>query len=510
MRIKLIWSFLATVLITVVSSALLAVYTTNTQLQFLITDYTLDAGEFMVQPFIFVQQSTDSWDETIRLFEIEQQQQQNSSRLPHSAYLGANVIGLLPYEESDLYPELNELIVGINNNPFSTIAYQLASNDIRLVIANTSRQILFDSEHALEDTTLSDDMLRYAVVLYPLATPAKTYEEYLTRLFDTRADEPIGYLIASYNAGIFQDENNLTIENIIAGLVFGGVISAAVGVLIALILSDFMMRPLRRLKRAVHKLRQGEWGSTVPDSHYEVEFAEVIDAFNQMSTDLKTQRDLRERMLGDLAHEINTPLTLMKMEVYALQENMQNPIEAAKNLDIEIDAVTELVQDIVFLASKGEHRQQLKESVNLNTLAQETVERFETLAGDQLTITYKANEQTLHINAVPDMVQRAIGNLLTNAIRHTPDSGTITVSTQLTENTAQVIVQDNGSGIPPDDLPHIFESFYRVDYARHRDIGGRGLGLSIVKQIMHDHGGDVTVESTLDEGSTFTLTFPKD
>ena len=130
------------------------------------------------------------------------------------------------------------------------------------------------------------------------------------------------------------------------------------------------------------------------------------------------------------------------------------------------------------------------------------------IIGKKHTINEKVPMDLAEINVDPDLLERAISNLLDNAIKYTPAGGKIEIITKTQENNLLITVKDNGIGIPAEDLPRIFERFYRVDKSRSREMGGTGLGLAIVKHIIQTLGGEVSVQSEINKGSAFTIKLP--
>ena len=225
-------------------------------------------------------------------------------------------------------------------------------------------------------------------------------------------------------------------------------------------------------------------------------------------------QELRKEFVANVSHELRTPLTVIKGFTETLRDGaMSDPVKGPKflgTIERHVDQLTNLVSDLLEL-SKLESTPELPRRVSFDIGG--VVRR----ATDLLLPTAQRKEQKLTIDVArnlprvlgnPDYVERAVSNLIDNAIKYTPERGRIQVSVALDGNAVVVEVSDNGIGIPPHDLTRIFERFYRVDRSRSREMGGTGLGLSIVKHVAQVHGGAIDVTSTPGQGSRFRLRLP--
>ena len=322
-------------------------------------------------------------------------------------------------------------------------------------------------------------------------------------------EEQVGSLILTSSDGIYNVEQNSFLRQVRRGFIVSGLISAGIALIIASGLAYQITRPIRSLTNATARLRAGEWGYQV-DFRARNEFGKLADAFNEMSSHLAEQRRLRARLVDDLAHELNTPLSLMRLELEGMADGLQTPAQAADHLNQELREVSDLVSDLIFLASADTAPEAQMDWLDINELAANAVRRFEGKASQSQRLSFEPAADLPEIYGDPYLVQRAVSNLISNALRYTPAGGNIRVVTRKTEKHVEVAVTDSGQGIAAEHLPHIFERFYRADASRDRHSGGRGLGLAIVKQIMEQHSGDVRVESQPGQGSTFTLAWSGD
>lgn len=228
-------------------------------------------------------------------------------------------------------------------------------------------------------------------------------------------------------------------------------------------------------------------------------------------TELRRLETIRRDFVANVSHELRTPLASIRAMTETLQDGaLQDPSVAyhfLATINNEAQRLTRISEDLLIL-SQAESRQPEKTRFLLAGMIDEAVVRFQPQAekaGIQLTSDIPA---ALEVFANHDQIEQVLVNLIDNALKYTPAGGTACITAENQAQQVAIHVSDTGIGIMPQDLPRIFERFYRVDKARSRQSGGTGLGLSIVKHIIEAHGGQVTVQSRYGQGSTFTFTLP--
>lgn len=291
-------------------------------------------------------------------------------------------------------------------------------------------------------------------------------------------------------------------------------ISAGLAALIALILGITLARtlthPLRELTAATQAMAGGQLNQQVTVRSRD-EIGTLAASFNQMSADLAWASQLRKQMTADLAHDLRTPLSILRGYTEGLKDGRLQPTPAMCNLMFdEVEHLQRLVEDLrlLSLADAGELSLN-RRAVDPAALVERTGLAYMVQAEEQgLALRVEAAENLPSVMVDTDRITQVLNNLVSNALRHTPE-GEIVLSASAGRGSVQLKVSDTGSGIPPDDLPFVFDRFYRTDKSRQRtDDNSSGLGLAIAKAFVEAHGGVIAVESTPGRGTTFIITFP--
>lgn len=293
-------------------------------------------------------------------------------------------------------------------------------------------------------------------------------------------------------------------RRIVIALVVGSLLSAVVTALIA--------RPLLgrvgALSRATMALRQGKLDSRV-DVRGNDEVAELGRSFNALAEELGASEAQRRQMVTDVAHELRTPLTNIIGLVEAVRDGLRTPDDSLMlALQEEAGLLNRLVDDLrdLSLADAGELPIAL-EVVAAPEEARRAAAAFPQVPGEA-SIVVVAGDDSLLVRSDRRRLGQILRNLIQNAIRYSPDGGTVRVAVTRSGNAVRFAVSDQGIGIAPDHLPHVWERFYRVDGSRAKSTGGMGLGLALVSRLAEAQGGVVGVESEVGRGSTFWVELP--
>ena len=288
---------------------------------------------------------------------------------------------------------------------------------------------------------------------------------------------------------------------------------AVAALVVALFLSRVLTNPITAVSRTMRKMGKGDLSVRVP-VRGSGELRELAENYNTMAAQLESLDKTRNQFVSNASHELKTPLATRKimLESMIYQPDMPADVRAdfMKDMNHEIDRLTGIVTDLLVLTRMDNRDEMKRDTVNMSELTQETIHLL-TPAAEQNRQTLKEDIQgDLFLYGDRSKLGQILYNLMDNAIKYTPEEGTVQVSLKQENGCIIWRVKDNGIGIPKDDQEHIFERFYRVDKARGRETGGTGLGLSIVKQMVKMHGGTISVYSEPGNGSEFTVMFPQE
>ncbi len=285
----------------------------------------------------------------------------------------------------------------------------------------------------------------------------------------------------------------------------GGAVALTIALLLGTFLATELCAPLERLIHATERIAKGDLAHRVVVRTRD-EIGKLAEAFNRMAEALQRSEAVRRQFLADVAHELRTPLSVIRGNLEALLDGAF-PLtpESLAPVYEETLHLGELVEDLrtLTLADTG-HLPLEKEEMDIGELVAEVVEAVRPVAAEEGIQISLEREPNLFVLADPRRIRQVLGNLLSNALRFSPQGSTITISAIRQGSEAWVSVQDQGPGIPEEDLPHIFERFYKADKSRSE--GGTGLGLAIAKEIVQAHGGRIWAENR--NGARFTFSLP--
>jgi len=293
-------------------------------------------------------------------------------------------------------------------------------------------------------------------------------------------------------------------------LLYAGLGAAVIALILGIFLAGGLTRPLRELTAAIRAMARGDLEQQV-EVRSQDELGELAAAFNQMSADLTEANLARRQMTADIAHDLRTPLTVIAGYAEALRDGVLKPSpERFDTIYNEVDHLQRLVQDLrtLTLADTGELPLQRQLTAPADLLARVQAAFAHPASQKEIHITVDAGAGLPDVQVDPERMLQVLGNLVSNALRHTPRGGTLSLSARLTQGFLQLGVADTGEGIPPEALPNIFDRFYRADPARQAAAGESGLGLAIAKSIVEAHGGNISVQSQLGEGTRFIIELP--
>lgn len=286
---------------------------------------------------------------------------------------------------------------------------------------------------------------------------------------------------------------------------FGGMLIA---LLLGLLIARSLTRPIRELTHATHEMAQGKLEQEIPVRSQD-ELGELAQAFNQMSADLAKANQARKQMTADVAHDLRNPLTVISGYLESLQDGKLKPTpERFATMQMEVQHLQHLVEDLrlLSLADSGELRLHLEPTAPTELLERVTTAYHHQAGIQKIQLTIESDVNLPEIIIDIERMEQVIGNLISNALRYTPEGGHIHLSAKQVERSLILGVADNGSGISPDILPHIFERSYRGDSSRSGTESG--LGLAIARSIVELQGGTIRAEPREEQGVKFLIAIP--
>jgi signal transduction histidine kinase len=297
-------------------------------------------------------------------------------------------------------------------------------------------------------------------------------------------------------------------QAVLGVLILAIAVAVAAATILAAILGGRLARPMRDIGAAARQIAEGGYQARLPRKGPE-ELLSLTDSFNQMAAALEEQERMRREFIANAAHELRTPLTNLQGYLEALRDGVVEPDrETFVSLWDEADRLVRLSRSLDQLAAGDEgmadHR---PVELDLGEVVRTALDLVRPAAQAGSLELHAEVPRPSPVRADPDRLAQVLSNLLTNAIRYTPAGGRVTVRAERRPDDVLVSVVNTGSAIPPADLPHVFERFYRVEKSRDRARGGAGIGLSIVQQLVEAGGGRVGAESA-DGATRFWFTLP--
>ncbi len=326
----------------------------------------------------------------------------------------------------------------------------------------------------------------------------------------TFGEEVVGYLLITVGNNGAGGPAQAFLSLITRSLVQAGLVAGALGVLLGLIIARHLSDPLSRLAQAARALSHGDLSQRVPVAGSD-EVLEVMTAFNDMAEALQRSETLRQNMIADIAHELRTPLSVIQGNLQAMLDGVYPlTLEEIAQVYDETLLLNRLVSDLraLTLAEAGQLHLNLIH-VQPQELIASVVDAFREAARDkQITLQSHVSPPLPNVIADPDRLRQVFANLLSNALRHTPDGGRVVLAAERVGHMVRFSVSDTGPGLTPEARARVFDRFWRADLSRSRDGGGSGLGLTIAQYLVEAHGGEIGVESVAGQGACFWFTVP--
>jgi two-component system, OmpR family, sensor histidine kinase BaeS len=375
-------------------------------------------------------------------------------------------------------------------------------------------QLYFQLYDRFGQLQMDSSNIRSMLNSFGLTEPAPDGEEWHSKSYTLKVNNTIiGKLVAIYPKGLIDDEYTF-IQSIQLYIYVAVCLTIVLAIVFSMLFSKKLTSGLKKLSFAANELQQHNLDIRIPLSGLPTEVKQIAISFNNLAESLAREEMLRKQFTGDLAHELRTPLATLRSQIEAFQDGIWEP--TPQRLQVSHEELMRLVRLVneleKLLAAENPQIRLEKIELEAGSVLEALYEMFMPIfkeKGVHLHIEEPKQEELFE--ADKDKLMQILSNILNNALKYTPEGKNVTLSVQ-TDKLGYVgfKIQDEGSGMAEDDIPHIFERFYRGDKSRDRKTGGVGIGLSIVKALMDAHKGLIKVKSKLNKGTSITLWFPQE
>lgn len=360
---------------------------------------------------------------------------------------------------------------------------------------------------------------RCAAIIQDMSRVMKRHDggfkgEYTEKQYPISLDnQVVGTVVVGFYGPYYYTESDVQFVNTLNRLLqIGAIIAAVLALGLGLLIARQLSTPIKRVTMAARQIADGNLKERVVEQSTTTEIVELTQTVNSMADTLEKQETLRKRLTADVAHELRTPLATLQSHIEAILDGVWEM--DAKRLELcheETVRLTKIVQSLEELTRYDQENIKLnKTTINLNVLVEKVAKTFEAeflRKGVDISLELTAKLSNLPVDE--DKMTQALINLVSNGLKFTPEGGTVTMTVKEEAKEYCITVADTGEGIAEEDLPYIFERFFRADQSRNKKTGGSGIGLAIVKSIVEAHGGRVEVQSRKNHGSMFKLYLPK-
>jgi two-component system OmpR family sensor kinase len=317
------------------------------------------------------------------------------------------------------------------------------------------------------------------------------------------SDQPAGYL----QVGTLREQVDNALRLLLIVLVVSGLGAIVAAAIVGRLMAGRALRPIDLITQTALAIsRADDLDKRIPQLGPQDEVGRLAKTFNVMLDRLERLFRAQQRFIADISHELRTPLTTIRGNVDLMRRMDRLDRPSLDAIQAESDRMIRLVGDLLLLAQADAGQPIRRDKIELDALMLEVVRQMRP-TNDRVELNISVEDQAVILGDA-DRIKQLLINLVDNAIKYTTQGGKVTLGLHRTEHEAVMTVTDTGVGIPAEDLPHIFDRFYRVDKARSRSAGGTGLGLSIVQWIVQAHGGKIQVQSQAGQGTTFTVWLP--
>ena len=376
-------------------------------------------------------------------------------------------------------------------------------------LSDAEGQVIWDAEN--HDMTLCHQIMQDIRTQMSQRRPDLD-GNFTTYRYDLKQnDEVIGYLDVSYYSPYYLNESDVRfLDSLNRILLVVGICAAVAAAAAGAVLAKSLSVPLLKVTEMTRKISEGDYGMRLENGNRQTqELVELSSAVNHMAESLERQETLRRRLTSDVAHELRTPVANVSLNLEMMLDEVWEPTkDRLQSCYEELGRISGIISDLEKLRQMEAENMNLElEPVNLLELAQAVETAFEPDLKKK-KLTCEVSGEAAAVMGDQRRLHQVIFNLVSNAVKYSTEGGSIQIRVKQEKHKAVLIVEDQGIGMAEEELPLIFERFYRTDLSRSRKSGGAGIGLAIVKAIVQAHQGTVTVTSKVGCGSRFTVTLP--
>ncbi len=283
--------------------------------------------------------------------------------------------------------------------------------------------------------------------------------------------------------------------------------------ILCLLLARSFSKPIAIIKKAATELGKGNLATRVKGiTQRNDELGQLANSFNQMAEQLQQNQSAQQRLLGDVSHELRSPMTRLQMALGLAQQESTTKSARENYLQrcqLEIDRLNQMIEEALVLSRLENTLQKIeKKHLDFTDLIQNIIYEEQFVANEKLITITLASPEKIKLFGDQNLLVSAISNVLTNAVKYSPQHSTVKVSLSVDKQLVNLVICDNGIGVPPQSLPQLFTPFYRVNLARDRKSGGTGLGLAIAKQAIIAHQGNIFAKNNATKGLSVTIQLP--
>lgn len=416
--------------------------------------------------------------------------------------------------------EFNKYLMEVNTSQIEELSAEIqelyddgsgfSREDFRQINRSSNRSGYITQVISLNRETLIDT--RNSGYMEVENSEAKNLDGYTAHEFKLTEAGGTGKIIISHkDASDLSAEDKVFQTTIKKALILGGFVLMLFSISISYIISKWLSRPILNLKLVAERIGEGELEHRYSGrSSDPVEIHELADSINSMAETVQKQEELRKQLVSDIAHEIRTPIAVVRSHLEAMIEGVWDATpEKLESIYEEVDMINGLVERLKDIHTLEAGSQILNlEYVDLDSELKGLVNSIIPMYGQKQMSLELESEADLEMKLDRGKFKQIIYNLLLNAYKYSNADSAVRIKAYRAKNTIEISVLDNGTGISREDLPMIFERFYRGDKSRTKSCGGAGLGLTIVAALVKVHGWDIVVKSELGKGSEFIIKIP--